>query len=112
MDFDNLSGSFEADVSQVNNNRRRNRHRLISQSKDKLKGLSAENWVDIVCCTIIAVVLIVVFCNWESVMSTLFTSFLFPIIKVLSKIIAVAAVVLCIGGVIGAKIRRRRRWHY
>lgn len=113
MNFDNLSGSFGADASQVNNhNSRGNKPKAISRFTDKIKHLSAENWVDIICCTIIAATLIIVFCNWEWFMNALFVSFLFPVIKILAKAIAVVAGVLCVGGVISARFRHHRRWYY
>lgn len=113
MNFDDLPGSFGNDTPQKNNSIRisdSNRRRL--NLIEKIRNLSPENWVDIVCCTIISGILIAVFCNWEFVMNTLFMSFLFPIIKVLAKILGVAAGVLCVGGVISARAYRHRRWYW
>lgn len=113
MDFDNLPGSFGNDTPQENNNSQlSNSNRRNLNLADKIRNLSPENWVDIVCSTIIGGILIVVFCNWEFVMSTLFMSFLFPIIKVLAKILGIAAGVLCVGGVISKRVCRRRRWYW
>lgn len=112
MNFDNLPGAFG------NNTPRENSNSQISGSNrrslnlaEKIRHLSLENWIDIVCCTIIGGILIAVFCNWEFVMNTLFMSFLFPIIKVLAKILGIAAGVLCVGGVMSARVCRRRRWY-
>lgn len=113
MDFDNLPGAFGNDTPQGNNNSQvsySNRRNL--NFTEKLRHLSPENWVDIVCCTIIGGIFIAVFCNWEFVMNTLFMSFLFPIIKVFAKILGVAAGVFCVGGVIIARLHRRRRWYW
>jgi len=113
MDFDNLPGSFGNDTLQENNNSQlSNRNRRNLNFAEKIKNLSPEKRADIVFCTIIGCILIVVFCNWELVMHTLFMSFLFPIIKVLAKILGIAAGVLCVGGVISARAYRRRRWYW
>lgn len=113
MDFDNLPGAFGNDTPyESNNGQMSDRNRQDSSFAEKLRYLSPENWVDIVCCTIIGGILISVFCNWELVMNTLFMSFLFPIIKVFSKILGVAAGVLCVGGVITARLHRRRRGYW
>lgn len=113
MNFDNLSGSYGNDIPQENNNSQiSNSNRRNLNLSEKLNHLSPENWVDIVCCTIIGGILIAVFCNWEFVMHNLFMSFLFPIIKVLAKILGIAAGILCVGGVITARLHRRRRWYW
>ncbi len=113
MNFDNLTGSFGNDTHQDNNkNQKYNSNRRSLNLSEKLKHLSPGNWADIVCCTIIGGILIAVFCNWEFVMYTLFMSFLFPIIKVLAKILGIAAGVLCVGGVISARAYRHRRWYW
>lgn len=113
MAFDNLPGVFGNDTPRENNNSQIsdcNRHN--SSFAEKIRNLSPENWVDIVCCTIIGGILIAVFCNWELIISTLFMSFLFPIIKIFAKILGVVAGVLCVGGVITARLYRRRRWYW
>lgn len=113
MDFDNLPGAFGNETPQRNNNNQTyNSNRQNSNFTEKIKHLSPENWVDIVCCTIIGGVLIAVFCNWELVINALFMSFIFPIIKIFAKILGVAAGVLCVGGVISARLYRRRRWYW
>lgn len=113
MAFDNLPGAFGNDIpNESNNSQISNGNRLNLNFAEKLRHLSLENWVDIVCCTIIGGILIAVFCNWEFVMNTLFVSFLFPIIKIFAKILGVAAGVFCVGGVISARLHRRRRWYW
>lgn len=113
MAFDNLPGAFGNDIPHESNNSQMSDHnRQNSSFAEKIRHLSPENWVDIVCCTIIGGILIAVFCNWELVMNTLFISFLFPIIKIFAKILGVAAGVLCVGGVITARLYRRRRWYW
>lgn len=113
MDFNNLPGEFGNDISQENNNSQiSNSNRRSLNLAEKIKHLSPENWVDIVCCTIIGSIFIAVFCNWELVMNTLFMSFLFPKIKVFAKIVGIATGVLCVGGVISARACRHRRWYW
>lgn len=113
MAFDNLPGAFGNDIPhESNNSQMSDRNRQNSSFAEKIRNLSPENWADIVCCTIIGGILIVVFCNWEFVMNTLFMSFLFPIIKIFAKILGVAAGVLCVGGVISTRLHRRRRWYW
>lgn len=113
MDFDNLSGAFGNNTPQENNgNQISNSNRRSLNLAEKIRHLSPENWVDIVCCAIIGGILIAVFCNWEFVMNTLFMSFLFPIIKVFAKILGIATGVLCVGGVISARACRHRRWYW
>lgn len=112
MDYDNLLGAFGTDIPTEDDNHISDSNRRNFNITKKLRNLSPENWVDIVCCTIIGGILIAVFCNWELVMSTLFMSFLFPIIKALAKILGIAAGVLCVGGLITARIDRRRRWYW
>ena len=113
MAFDNLPGAFGNDIPhESNNSQMSDCNRQNSSFAEKIRCLSLENWVDIICCTIIGGILIAVFCNWELVMNTLFMSFLFPIIKILAKILGIVAGVLCVGGVITARLRRRRRWYW
>ncbi len=113
MDFDNLPGAFGNDTPQENNiSQTPNSNRRNFNLFEKIKCLSPENWVDIVCCTIIGSILIATFCNWEFVMNTLFMSFLFPIIKIFAKILGVVAGVLCVGGVISARLHRYKRWYW
>lgn len=113
MAFDNLPGAFGNDTPQENNNSQTSGcNRQNSSFAEKLRHLSPENWVDIVCCTIIGGILIAVFCNWELVMNTLFMSLLFPIIKIFAKILGVATGVLCVGSVITARLHGRRRWYW
>ncbi|WP_294823334.1 hypothetical protein [uncultured Eubacterium sp.] len=113
MAFDNLPGAFGNDIPhESNSSQMSDRNRQNSSFAEKIRNLSPENWADIVCCTIIGGILIVVFCNWEFVMNTLFMSFLFPIIKIFAKILGVAAGVLCVGGVISTRLHRRRRWYW
>lgn len=113
MAFDNLPGAFGNDIPhESNSSQMSDRNRQNSSFAEKIRNLSPENWADIVCCTIIGGILIVMFCNWEFVMNTLFMSFLFPIIKIFAKILGVAAGVLCVGGVISTRLHRRRRWYW
>ena len=79
---------------------------------DFLSSLTAENWVDIVCCTLIAVFLIVVICNWAAFSAWLFQSVLFPIITIGTKIVSfVAGVGITIGAIVlWVRSRTRRRW--
>lgn len=114
MDFDNLSGSFGTETPrQINNiDLDEKTPKRIRGLFEKLKGLDYVKIVDIVFCTIIAVALIVIFCNWETVINRLFMSFLFPIIKSLAKIIGILAGVFCVGGALTAGFYRRRRWRY
>lgn len=111
MNFDN--SSFEFHSNNQNSNKIKKKQRSINTYSfgDKLKSISPEHWVDIVCCSIIGTVLIVVLCNWNSVMNGLF-SLMFPIIIVLSKIIIAILGVLGIGGVATARIRHHRRWYW
>lgn len=113
MNFDDLPGAFGNDATQKSSsNQMPNGNRQSLSISERIRNLSPENWVDIVCCTIIGGILIAVFCNWEFVMNTLFMSFLFPIIKVLAKILGVATGVLCVGGVLSARACRHRRWYW
>lgn len=113
MYFDNLPGTFGKDTPLENNtSQATNRNRRHLNVAEKIRQLSPENWIDIVCCTIIGSILIAVFCNWEFVMHALFMSFLFPIIKVLAKILGIAAGVLGVGSYIAARLQRRRRWYW
>ncbi len=77
-----------------------------------LEKISPENWVDIVCCTLIAVFLIAIACNWQEFSEWLFRGILFPVIYVGSRIVAfVTAVAAVIGAfVLWLRSRRRRRW--
>ncbi len=112
MNFDNLPGAFGNDIPTEDNGQASVNDGRGHNITEKLRNLSPENWVDIVCCTIIGAILIAVFCNWELVMSTFFMSILFPVIKVLAKILGIVAGVLCAGGLVTARIGRRRRWYW
>lgn len=79
-----------------------------------LSRISPENWVDIICCSLIAVFLIVVACNWAEFSEALFLNILFPIIYIASKIITFFAILAALVGavVFWIKSKFRRRWFW
>lgn len=79
---------------------------------DLLRRISPENWVDIICCTLIAAFVIAVACNWTVFSEWLFRSILFPIINIGAKIVSfVAGVGIVVGAIVlWFRSRTRRRW--
>lgn len=81
-----------------------------SSAGEFFSGISAERWVDIVCCTLIAAFVVAVICNWEKFSLWLFKYVLFPVIEFGSGIFFVLLLIaLCVGGLF-LLFRRRRRW--
>lgn len=72
--------------------------------------LTPERWIDIICCSLIGIFLIVTACTWRRFMDFIFYNLLFPIIYVGGKIVAIIIVVAVIIGFISFSIRRRRRY--
>lgn len=111
MAYDNIPGSFgsnntaEINRANTNNSSRRN---IFSNINFRL--ISPERWVDIVCCSLIAVFLITVICIWPSFSEALFENILFPIIYVGSKIVALIAAIGAGTAALFARFRRRRYW--
>ncbi|MGN0534272.1 MAG: hypothetical protein ACI4IK_07910 [Eubacterium sp.] len=114
MDFDNLTGAFGSDEPMENNFKhpsgKLKKSGGLTNIINRFKGITAENRVDIVCCSLIASALIAALCNWNAVMDGLFV-LIFPVIKVLAKTLAAIIGVLCVGGIVSAGIRRRRRYY-
>ena len=81
---------------------------------DFFERISPENWVDIICCTLIVIFLIVVACNWQEFSEWLFKSILFPIIDIGAKVVAFVTTIAAVIGAIVLKFRRkrRRRWFW
>ena len=79
---------------------------------DFLSEITPETWVDIVCCTFIAVFLIVIACNWAKFSEWLFLSILFPIIDIGAKIVLFVAIVaiIVVAILLWFRSRTRRRW--
>lgn len=86
-------------------------HRNKGSAMDFLQRISPENWVDIICCTLILIFVIVVACNWQVFSDWLFHTILFPVISIGSKLLALVASIAAAVGAIGLWFRRkRRRW--
>ena len=68
--------------------------------------------VDIVCCVILAVALILVLCNWRAVMSALFFGIMFPLIRLLTSSLALILLIIALICGLFGRARRRRRWYY
>ena len=106
--FDNMPGAFTAPEGDAAP-RRRSEKRINRYALLNFFGrISPERWVDIICCSIIGIALIVVAICWQSVMDGLFYGFMLPILKAFAKLLAVLCGALCIGGFIRAKLFRRR----
>lgn len=110
-DFTNLPGVFET-PNYVNPTQQLKGNNNSRRFIERLKNTSPQTWVDIVCCSIIGLSLIIVVCNWQVIMDWLFYQMMFPLLKVLAKILTILAGVLGIGSVIRARLYRHRRWHY
>lgn len=109
MDFNNLQGTFDAQDPHTGSAQRHVNPSHADRWRQMLKQWTPERIVDIVGLMIIAISLILIIANYQTVLDGLFFSFLFPLIKVLTRILAVAAGVLGIGGVTYLFVRRHRR---
>ena len=110
-DFTNLPGVFVETPNSEETSKKRIKNRSSGGFFERLRYLPPERWIDIVSCLTILAGLIAVFCCWDTVIAFLFYKIMFPLLKILSKIVAVAAGLLCLGGVASARLRRRR-WYY
>lgn len=78
--------------------------------RERAGMLSPKRWVDIVCCSILAVVGTLIACSWASFMDGLFYGVLFPVICVGGKIVTGIIVIAIIFAIISFRFRRRRFW--
>ncbi len=111
MAYDNIPGSFGSNNAAESNRAGRsssNGHNILSNVNFRL--ISPERWVDIVCCSLLAVFLITVICVWPSFSEALFENILFPIVYVGSKIVALITAVGAGIAALFARLRRRRYW--
>lgn len=76
---------------------------------DFIRSISPENWIDIVCCSLILIFLIVVICTWSSFSAALFQNVLFPIIYIGSRIVAFVGIAIAAIGALALTIRRKLR---
>ena len=112
MNFNNMDGVFGTsdNIPNYDNNgyTQGSRRRAVSRRSN----IEPLRLVDIICCSVIGISILLVIIFWRPVMDAIFLHFMFPYILVVSKLTIVAVIVGLIGGLLYFRFGRRRRWYW
>ncbi len=105
-----MDGQFGSNVDRVVKEYPEYNSRKRNAFLQRLKMLSPERWVDIVCCSLFVTIVFAVVVNWTGFMDGLFFNVLLPVISVGGKLLVVVGIIAIVVFLIKLRFHRRRFW--